>query len=301
MKLFVTGATGFIGSHFLNAAHAAGHEIVALRRSAASQPRIPLPFFNEEQSTRNEEPQTTWLDKEIPAVTAADLAGCDALVHLAAGGVTPQPATWELCYRVNVIESLRLCELALDAGERRIVAAGSYVEYGRIVVGGSSTEYGLAGLRFDPIPPDAPLEPTDPYAASKASASIAMCALCRARKFELAYLRLFSVFGDGQYEKNFWPQLRAAALAGEDFAMTPGEQVRDFIPVEDVAARLLLSATECDLKPGEPRVENLASGQPVTLRTFAEHWWAKWGAKGQLVFGAQPYRSGEVMRYVPLV
>jgi len=277
MKLFVTGGTGFIGSHFVNAAHAAGHEVVALRRSPASQPRVPLAA------------QPTWLDKEMPAVTADDFAGCNVLVHLAAGGVTPQPATWELCYRVNVIESLRLCEAALEAGVRRIVAAGS------------STEYGLAGLRFDPIPPDAPLEPTDPYAASKASASIALCALCRARKFELAYYRIFSVFGEGQYEKNFWPQFRTAARAGEDFAMTLGEQVRDFIPVEEVASTLVHAAVRVDLSPGASCVKNLASGQPVTLRAFAEHWWAKWGAKGQLLFGAQPYRTGEVMRYVPQI
>ncbi len=42
MRLFVTGATGFIGSHFVNQALAAGHEVVALRRTEQSRPRIEL-------------------------------------------------------------------------------------------------------------------------------------------------------------------------------------------------------------------------------------------------------------------
>ena len=42
MKIFLTGGTGFIGSHFVNQAHRAGHEIIALRRSASSLPRIQL-------------------------------------------------------------------------------------------------------------------------------------------------------------------------------------------------------------------------------------------------------------------
>lgn len=277
MKLFVTGGTGFIGSHFINAAHAAGHEILALRRSAGSVPRVPLIR------------QPTWLEGGLSDVTSDHLAGCEVLVHLAAGGVTPQPATWELCYRVNVTESLALAECALASGIRRIVVTGSYAEYGK------------AGLRFDPIPPDAPLEPTDPYAASKASSSIALAALCRARKFELAYYRLFSVFGEGQYEKNFWPQLRAAALAGADFPMTSGEQVRDFVSVDETVRLLVEAVVREDIVSGEPWVRNLASGRPVTLRAFAEEWWARFEADGDLKIGKIPNRPNEVMRYVPLV
>ena len=277
MKIFVTGATGFIGSHFLNAALAAGHTIVALRRSISALPRVPLIV------------EPIWLEKDMHEVTSEDFIGCDALVHLAAGGVTPQPATWDVCYRVNVIDSLKLCEVALGVGIRRIVAAGTYAEYG------------LAGLRYDPIPPDAPLEPIDSYAASKASASVALCAMCRVLGFELVYLRLFSVFGEGQYEKNFWPQLRAKALAGEDFLMTAGNQVRDFIGVELVAQKFLEACTSPLVKAGRPVVANLASGRPVSLLEFANFWWIKFKAGGKIRPGEIPERLDEVQRYVPLV
>jgi nucleoside-diphosphate-sugar epimerase len=277
MRIFVTGGTGFIGSHFLNAATTGGHALKALRRSAASRSRIPLARA------------PVWLDKELAEVTVEDLRGCDVLVHLAAEGITPQPASWDTCYRVNVMETLALVQRGVQAGVRRVVVTGTYAEYG------------LAGLRFDPIPPDAPLEPTDPYAASKASAAVALCALSRVLKFELAYLRVFSAYGEGQYETNFWPALRRAALAGEDFAMTAGDQVRDFTPVMDIAKMLVAACARPEVRPGAPWLRNAASGRPVRLRDFAEQCWQDFGAKGRLLVGAVPMRAGEVTRYVPQV
>jgi len=70
--------------------------------------------------------------------------------------------------------------------------------------------------------------------------------------------------------------------------------------VEDVA-RMLLQACGGDLAPGEPKVVNIASGHPVSLRGFASEWWSRWNANGSLRCGGVPYRQGEVMRYVPEV
>lgn len=274
--LLVTGATGFIGSHFVAHAATQGFRVIAVRRAATSAFRVPVP-------------EGLLLDKPLDAIDASDLRSVHVLVHLAAEGATARGAKWEDCLRVNVVESLALVNRAVDAGVRRIVVTGSYAEYGR------------AGLRFDPIPPDAPLEPTDPYATSKAAACVAVCGLCRSRKFELSYQRLFSAYGPGQYAENFWPALRKAALAGEDFPMTEGRQIRDFIPVEVVAAKLLHECTRPDLVAGEPHIRNLATGKPESLREFATARWAEWGAKGEIKFGAVPTRPNEVVRFVPQV
>jgi nucleoside-diphosphate-sugar epimerase len=83
--------------------------------------------------------------------------------------------------------------------------------------------------------------------------------------------------------------------------MTAGEQIRDFTPVEQVASELLAAAMDADVPPGCAKIENIGSGQPQTIRAFAEHWWRRWGAQGRLVFGALPYREGEIMRYAPIV
>jgi nucleoside-diphosphate-sugar epimerase len=112
---------------------------------------------------------------------------------------------------------------------------------------------------------------------------------------------LFSVYGVGQQESNLWPMIRRAALEGDDLPMTPGEQVRDFISVENVAEGLLALACDESVECGLPRVHNLGSGRPQSVRQFADYWWREFGARGKLLFGSLPYRSDEVMRYVAQV
>jgi UDP-glucose 4-epimerase len=276
MKIFVTGSTGFIGSHFLKRALAARHEVIALRLPGDG-PKIPLAT------------QPEWVEGSLADNWSGKLASCEALVHFAAVGVSPQTASWDQLYAVNVQQSLQLWLLAANARVKRLVICGSCFEYGK------------SGERFEFIPADAPLEPANAYAASKAAATVTALALAVERQIELIILRPFHVFGEGQHEGNFWPSLRKAALAGEDFHMTAGEQVRDFVPVEAVAEVFVDALTRADLHPGEPKIENVGTGEPQTLRAFAGHWWKHWGAKGSLKIGALPHRAGEVMRYVPQI
>ena len=275
MRILITGATGFIGSHVVRLASRTPHTLVCVRRTPAEPERGDM--------------RCRWVVAELNHLTAEDFEGVDVVLHLAAAGVSPQPASWSECYRVNVLETLGLVRTALAAGVRRFVVTGTYAEYG------------TSASRYDLIPPDAPLEPIGPYASSKAAAGVMLAGMCREGAIALSYQRLFSVYGEGQFENNFWPSLRRAALAGADFSMTPGEQVRDFVAVEDVAARLLDVCNRIEALPGTLEIANLASGRPQRLRDFAEYWWSSWGAKGSLLVGAEPYRAGEVMRYVPLV
>jgi UDP-glucose 4-epimerase len=274
MKLFVTGGTGFIGGHFLKAAMAARHDVLALRRPR-SKTRIPLP----------KEP--TWLDGNLDGDWSRELSQCSALVHLAALGVSPQKASREELLTANVRQSAQLWRRAAKAGVKRLIICGSCFEYGK------------SGERYEFIPVDAPLEPANDYASSKATATQVALELAKEQKIELLVLRPFHVFGEGQHESNFWPSLRKAALAGEDFPMTAGEQVRDFLPVEVVAEKFIAAIARNDLRAGEPKIENVGTGKPQTLRAFAEFWWKQWNAKGRLKIGALPYRENEVMRYVP--
>jgi nucleoside-diphosphate-sugar epimerase len=278
MRIFVTGGTGFIGSHFLRAALAENHEVIALRRPGSS-PRIPI------------EGSVQWIETDIAGMNFQQFGDLrDAcLVHFAAAGVNPSMATWSSCFDVNVRESLECWMNSISAGIRRIIVCGSCFEYG------------LSGERYEFIPPDAPLEPTGPYHASKAAASMAAVALAVEQQIEMAILRPFHVFGEGEESFRFWPSLQLAAISGKDFPMTLGEQIRDFVDVVSVGEAFLTTATISDLRRGHPTIRNIGTGVPQSLRAFAEGQWKAAGAKGKIIPGAISMRSNEVMRYVPKI
>jgi nucleoside-diphosphate-sugar epimerase len=256
MRIFLTGSTGFIGSHVLVQSMAKGHEVVALRRTSASTPVIKL---------ANE---PTWIDGSLASLRPHHLEGSDVVIHLACAGVSPKLANWNELIQANVLGSAHLIGVAHRAGVHRFIAAGTCHEYGS--------------------------KPLSPYAASKAAAFQLISAYAYHHQICLYYGIIFSAYGEGQYSGNFWPSLRQAALAGHDFPMTNGEQVRDFIPVEVVASSLISAALNADLIPGKPCVENICTGSASTLLEFAQKEWLRFNATGRILPGLIPSRPNEL-------
>jgi nucleoside-diphosphate-sugar epimerase len=214
---------------------------------------------------------------------------CDALVHFASYGVTPQPATWEEAFYWNVVQSMKTLEMAIESGIDRIIIAGSAVEYG------------LSSINHEFIPVTANLEPVGPYAISKVCLYFLAKRLCLENNVKMSYLRVFSAFGEGQYMNNLWPSLKVAALKGEDFNMTLGEQVRDFIHV-DKATRMFIDELKYgDVNNGEVQIKNVGTGVSQTVLEFSKYWWNFWNARGNLIVGSIPYRNNEIMRMVPKI
>jgi nucleoside-diphosphate-sugar epimerase len=85
--------------------------------------------------------------------------------------------------------------------------------------------------------------------------------------------------------------------------MTKGEQVRDFVHVEDVAKHFVHEVEEISKNENTPvfTTKNVGSGNPQSIFEFASHWWEHWNAKGKLLPGTMDYRDNEVMRYVPKI
>ena len=275
MNILLTGGTGFIGSHLLDLLGTTTHQVTALRREQ-STPCIDI------------KKQPLWLNKDMDKLESSDFSGIDTFIHLASIGVSPKTATWNELFYWNVLVTLDLFEKAHKAGVKRFVVAGTFAEYG---ISADSYEY---------IPVEAPLLPTSPYAASKAAAFIATHAFAIENQIELCYLRIFSAYGEGQYINNFWPSLKSAALNGQDFLMTPGGQIRDFMPVEKVAEAFLHASEDINIvKKGIPMVTNVGTGNSITMLEFAEKCWTEFGATGKIIAGAKPYRPNEPMRYVP--
>lgn len=270
--VFVTGATGCLGRAFLDLAHRRGLKVVALTRNSAP-PDAP--------------PTVRWINAPLDAVPAASLTCCRSVVHFAAAGVSTGSDDWDACHRVNVHQSLRFWQTAVNSGIRRFVICGSCFEYGR------------AGERYERIPVTAPLEPVTPYAASKAAATMLALGLTANHQLQLSVLRPFHVYGEGEAATRFWPSLRAAACAGSDFRMTAGTQIRDFTPVSLVAERFFAELSSPTPTPGQPIIRNVGTGIPRTLAEFARSCWTEFQASGRLLVGALPMRPNEIARFVP--
>jgi nucleoside-diphosphate-sugar epimerase len=277
MNVFVTGATGFIGSHFIPTALSNGFHVTALRSSEKSVPRI---------SWTND---PNFVTKPLDSLEKSDFNGVDIVVHFAAHSVNVPYDSLEQCMYWNAIAPLKAFFKARDAGVERFIIAGSCFEYG------------MSGERYEFIPPNAPLEPTATYSASKAAASIAFNSFAAETNAIVSIHRIFQVYGEGEPASRLWPTLKAAAALGSNVPMTEGMQVRDFIHVEDVAKHFLSAIDDSRAKPGRAFIENVGSGRACTIREFAEFWWKEWNATGKLIFGALPYRKNESMRYVPLL
>lgn len=274
MKIFVTGGTGFVGSHFLQQALAAGHEVTALRRPG-SQTRIPL----------TEEP--FWIEGELDADYSSYLKGIEVLVHLASHTPNPPYAPLDECLYWNVYASMKLARQAMAAGVKSYLVAGSCFEYGQAA----------EGLEF--IDTDTPLAPSLSYPTSKAAASLAFEGFTREHGLKLKLLRIFQVYGEGEQATRLWPSLKRAALAGEDFPMSAGEQIRDFIAVEKVAERFVQHLDFSAATAGDPEIHHVASGKAQSLLEFSRFWWQHLGATGRLKPGVLPYRKNELFRLVP--
>ena len=274
MHLFVTGATGFVGSNFLLAAFRNGHTVTALRRPG-SQTRLEI------------SDRVRWIDAALDADLSHAFHDVDWVVHLAAHTPNPPYAPLDECLYWNVVASSRLVQAAAAAGVSNFLIAGTCFEYGA----------GAEGQDF--IHPGSELRPTLTYPISKAAASIALLGLARHLGLKMQVLRIFQVFGEGEAQTRFWPSLRLAAREGHDFPMSSGIQIRDFVNVSEVAQRFIDALDFHGVEAGRPHTRNIGSGKAASLIEFAQGWWTAWDAKGRLQPGSLGLRPGEVSRLVP--
>jgi len=124
MKVFVTGSNGYIGTRLVHFLSAAGHEVLGLDTGYYRDG-----WLYSDNRAMLDSPRT--LNKDLRDVTAEDLAGCDAVVHLAELSNDPLGQNNpEVTFKINHLGSVRLAELARKAGIRRFVYTSSCSVYG---------------------------------------------------------------------------------------------------------------------------------------------------------------------------
>ena len=266
-RVLVTGATGFIGRHVLRELSARqGVEVVAVSRRLPEPGQMPV-------SVRH-------VALDIAATSAHDLANLgnpDVLIHLAWSGLPNYKALHH--FETHLDEQYRFLAGLIRAGLQSLVCTGTCFEYGM-----------RCGELDESLVPD----PRNPYGFAKDALRRELDLLRVMHPFAFTWARLFYMYGDGQPATSLYPQLIAAGERGDvRFRMSPGDQLRDFLPASAVAKYLVSLA----LDTSGAGIVNVCSGQPTSVRALAEKWIKQRDWNMTLELGHYPYPDYEPMAF----
>jgi UDP-glucose 4-epimerase len=234
VRVVVTGGAGYIGSTAVARLAARGDDVVAIDNLYQGHPQaLPsgVPLARLDICDRSA--VTSALHEYRP----------EAVLHFAALTIAPEsvrdPAPY---WRVNAGGTLNILDAMRDAGVPAIVFSSTAAVYGT--------------PEQIPISEDAPLQPINPYGASKLAAERAVASYAGAYGFAYAALRYFNVAGasgdvgeDHRPETHLIPSALDAAAGwrdplavfGTDFPTADGTAIRDYVHVEDLIDAHLLA------------------------------------------------------------
>lgn len=266
-KVLVTGATGFIGRCCLKPLVACGFEVHAVSsREVVGDAGIPVAWH-----------QLDLLDGSSPAGFLNGLKPSH-LLHLA--WFAKPGAFWSSEENFRwLTASTALFRAFYASGGQRAVGAGTCAEYQWV------TE--------DCDEETTPLRPETVYGRCKLATSLATAAAASLAGQNTAWARIFFPYGPGEPDDRFIPAVIRGLLEGETIACTHGNQIRDFIYVDDVALALvaLLSGTASG-------AVNIGTGRSTSLRELASLICGRLGHADRVQFGAKVVPPGDPPRVV---
>jgi|SRR5690554_492220 len=250
MKILITGADGFIGSHLTDLLLSEGHKVRALS------------YYNSfnywgwlEDIPENDDLEIVSGDIRDPFFCQKLCAGIDIVFHLAALIAIPYSYVAPDSYvDTNVKGTLNICQAALDNKVKRIICTST------------SEVYGTA--QYVPIDEKHPLQPQSPYSASKIGADAIAMSFYNSFNLPLTISRPFNTYGPRQSARAIIPTIITQIASGMKVIklgdITP---TRDFSYVEDIC-RGFIDLADCDKAIGE--VVNIGSNYEISIKDTLE-------------------------------
>ncbi len=266
MNVAVTGAAGFVGRHVVAQLEQRGSSPTLVCRPGSAMP------------DRLSGHRVVPMDIADAPTDAYDRLGRpQVLIHLAWGGLpnysSPHHLGQELPAHRSFLEGL------LNAGLAALTVSGSCLEY---------------GMQSGALREEMPTAPVTAYGKAKDALRTELEQQRGRRPFNLTWARLFYLHGEGQAPGSLLPQLEAAIARGDrTFDMSGGEQLRDYLPVEEAAGYLV----ELALNGRDNGIVNVCSGRPIAVRGLVEGVVAKHGSSIELNLGCFPYPDYEPMAF----
>lgn len=255
MRALITGISGFVGSNLEKALTQNGYEVWGTTRNSCSHTVCSGMKSNVIQINYSEEEITGIINEIQP----------DEIYHLA--GQSSVKYSWdnkEETFETNVIITLRMLE-ALRKSDMR--------DKTKLILVGSSEEYGLINNGNNPIKETEPLRPISPYGVSKASTSLLFQQYVEVYGLKVIYARPFNHIGPGQ-EVGFVTSDFAKQISDIEKNIIPPvisvgnlEAKRDFTDVRDIVRAYVMLAQRGMV--GE--IYNISSGEPLSIKYILDY------------------------------
>jgi len=251
MKILVTGADGFIGSHVVETLVKSGHEVRAF---------VLYNSFN----------SWGWLDDSDKSVRESIdvFAGDIRDPHGVDNAVSGQEVILNLAALIAIPYSYHSPDTYIDTnikGTLNILQAARRHEVSRVIQTSTSEVYGTA--QYIPIDEKHPLHPQSPYAASKVGADQLALSFHASFKTPVGVLRPFNTYGPRQSARAVIPTIISQLATGREVKLGSLSPTRDFSFVQDTANGFLAAAMS-DAIVGQ--TVNLGSGFEISIQETAE-------------------------------
>jgi nucleoside-diphosphate-sugar epimerase len=266
MRVLVTGAAGFIGTHVVRALGAQGRNVFAAVRNKK---------MVETQEGQPGDLHFVKLDLHDDACVRSAVREIrpDVTIHLAwytvPGSYWTSPANLEC-----VSDTLKFARALAEADCGRLLVAGSCAEY--------DWDHGFLSEERTP------LRPRTLYGICKNAVREILEMYCADVSMQFVWTRLFYLYGPGEDADRFVPSIILPLLRGQTARCTSGEQIRDFLHVEDMAGAIAAVAAS-----NFTGTVNIGSGQPVKIKTIVETIAGILGCREHVVIGGIPDNPSE--------
>lgn len=248
-KIFISGATGFIGSHLAELCVQKGYSVIAFDRYNSNNDHGWL------ENSKFKKDMTIVLGdiRDYDSVFKS-MKGCDTVFHLAALIGIPYSYNSPLAYLKTNVE-----------GTYNVLESGKNQSIDQLVITSTSEVYGSA--QFTPINEKHPLVGQSPYSASKIAADQLALSYYKSFKTPVKILRPFNTYGPRQSLRAVIPTIISQCLKENNINLGNINPSRDFLYVEDTCKGFLEIAKSKKLF-GE--VANIGSGKEITIKNLTK-------------------------------
>ena len=266
-KAIVTGATGFIGVNLIKKLVVNNCYVYAIVRpnskniiKISKMPNLKII----ECDLRNVKTLNQLINER-----------CDCFFHLGWNGTRVPERDDCIIQNENYINSICAYESALQLGCNCFISTGSQAEYGKM--GGEVSD--------DYLP-----NPTTEYGKWKLNTFNKICSLAMSNKIKFGWISIFSCYGPGDYENSLISTCMNKMKRNESINLTTGEQMWNYIYVDDVVNILY----ELMINDGyKCNSFNVCSEDSRPLKEFVYEMKEILNSKSQLLFGSKSYNKSE--------